>query len=156
MSKNYIFINIKWKRKAWEDFLLVKSVFKGIVGHFPIINRYIRNPEEWNKVIILIKIKYWLVKFEKLTCYVLVIQLLWNSTTKMSPLDYKYTSEWSEVAQSCPTLCSPMDSSPPGSSVHGIFQARILEWVAISFSRGSCWPRDWTRVSCIAGGCFTL
>ena len=43
----------------------------------------------------------------------------------------------SEVTQSCPTLCDPMDCSLPGSSVHGIFQARILEWVAISFSRGS-------------------
>ena len=43
----------------------------------------------------------------------------------------------SEVAQSCPTLCDPMDCSLPGSSVHGIFQARVLEWVAISFSRGS-------------------
>ena len=43
----------------------------------------------------------------------------------------------SEVCQSCPTLCDPMDCSPPGSSVHGILQARILEWVAISFSRGS-------------------
>ena len=42
-----------------------------------------------------------------------------------------------EVAQSCPTLCDPIDCSPPGSSVHGILQARILEWVAISFSRGS-------------------
>ena len=42
----------------------------------------------------------------------------------------------SEVAQSCPTLCNPMDCSPPGSSIHGIFQARVLEWVAISFSRG--------------------
>jgi len=41
-----------------------------------------------------------------------------------------------EVAQSCPTLCDPVDCSPPGSSVHGIFQARILQWVAISFSRG--------------------
>ena len=39
--------------------------------------------------------------------------------------------------QSCPTLCDPTDGSPPGSSVHGIFQARVLEWVAISFSRGS-------------------
>ena len=43
----------------------------------------------------------------------------------------------SEVTQSCPTLCDPVDCSPPGSSVHGILQARILEWVAISFSRGS-------------------
>ena len=48
------------------------------------------------------------------------------------------------VAQSCPTLCDPMDCSPPGSSVHGILQARILEWVAISFSRGSSQPRDKT------------
>ena len=47
---------------------------------------------------------------------------------------YMHESE-SEVAQSCPTLCDPVDCSPPGSSVHGILQARILEWVALSFSR---------------------
>ena len=58
-------------------------------------------------------------------------------------------------AQSCPTLCQPVDCSSPGSSVHGISQARILEWVAISFSRGSCWPRGWTHISCIAGRFFT-
>ena len=50
--------------------------------------------------------------------------------------------------QSCLTLCNPMDCSPPGSSVHGILQARILEWVAMPSSRGSSPPRDWTRVSC--------
>ena len=61
-----------------------------------------------------------------------------------------------EVAQSCLTLCDPMDYSLPGSSVHGIFQATILEWVAISFSRGSSQPRDRTQVSCIAGRCFHL
>ena len=49
-----------------------------------------------------------------------------------------------------------MDCSLPGSSIHGIFQARVLEWVAISFSRGSSWPRDRTQGSCIAGRCFTL
>ena len=49
--------------------------------------------------------------------------------------------------QSCPTLCDPVDCSPPGSSVQGISQARVLEWIAISSSRGSSWPRDWTRVS---------
>ena len=59
------------------------------------------------------------------------------------------------VAQSCQTLCDPMDSSPPGSSVHGILQVRILEWVAISFSRGSSLPRDRTQVSCTAGRYFT-
>ena len=64
--------------------------------------------------------------------------------------------KWSEVAQSCPTPCGPVDCSPPGSSLHGILQARILEWVAISFSRGSSQPRDRTQVSCIASRCFNL
>ena len=54
------------------------------------------------------------------------------------------------VTQSYPTLCDPMDRSLPGFSVHGILQARILEWVAISFSRGSSWPRDRTQVSCLS------
>ena len=58
---------------------------------------------------------------------------------------------WGEVAQSCPTLCSPIDCSLPGSSISGIFQARVLEWVAISFSRRFSWPRDQTLVSRIAG-----
>ena len=53
------------------------------------------------------------------------------------------------ITQSCPTLCSPMDWSLPGSTAHGISQARILEWVAISFFRGSSWPRDQTHVSWI-------
>ena len=57
--------------------------------------------------------------------------------------------------QSCLTPCEPKDCSPPGSSVHGILQARILEWVAIPFSRGSSRPGGQTWVSCIAGGFFT-
>ena len=62
----------------------------------------------------------------------------------------------SEVAQSCLTLCDPRDCSLPGSSAHGIFQARILEWVAISFSRGSSLPRDRTWVSHATGRLFTF
>ena len=60
------------------------------------------------------------------------------------------------VTQLCPTLCNPMDYSPPGSSVHEISQARILEWVAIPFSRGSSQTRDGIWVSGIAGGFFTI
>ena len=60
------------------------------------------------------------------------------------------------VAQLCLTLSNPMDSSPPGSSVHGILQARILEWVAILFSRGSFQPRDRTRVCCTVDKFFTI
>ena len=52
-------------------------------------------------------------------------------------------------------LCDPVDSSPPGSSVYGISQARILNWVTIPFSRGFSQPRDQTHVSCIEGGFFT-
>ena len=62
----------------------------------------------------------------------------------------------SEVTQSCPILCDPMDYSLSGSSVRGIFQARVLEWIAISFSRGSFWPRNQTQVSRIVGRRFTV
>ena len=67
---------------------------------------------------------------------------------------WKKVKVW--VAQLCLTLWDPTDCSPPGSSVHGILQARILEWVAIPFSRGSSQPRDRTQVSLIAGGFFTI
>ena len=62
----------------------------------------------------------------------------------------------SEVSQSCPTLCDPMDCSLSGSSIHGILLARVLEWVAISFSRGFSQPRDRTQVSCTAGRRFAI
>ena len=60
-----------------------------------------------------------------------------------------------QSVQSCRTLCGPMDWSPQDAFVHGIFQARILEWVSISFSRGSYWPRDQSHISWLAGGFFT-
>ena len=60
------------------------------------------------------------------------------------------------VAWLCLTLCDPVDCSPPGFSVHGILQVRILEWLAIPFSRGSSWPRDWSHISCISGRFFTV
>ena len=60
------------------------------------------------------------------------------------------------VTQLCLTLWDPMDCSPPCFSVHGILQARILEWVAVPFSRGSSWPRDLTQVFSIAGRFLTI
>ena len=62
----------------------------------------------------------------------------------------------SEVAQLCLTICNPMDCSLPVSSIHGIFQARVLKWVAISFPGASSWPRDCPRVSCIVSRCFPV
>ena len=81
--------------------------------------------------------------------------MLWHWRTSIFAFGLQ-RAKVSEVTQSCPTLCDPVDCSLPSSSVHGILQARILEWVAISFSRGSSWPRDRTRASCIGGGCFNL
>ena len=69
------------------------------------------------------------------------------------PLEYFTLSE---VTQLCPTFCNPMDYSLPGSSIHGIFQVRVLEWIAISFSRGSSRARDRTQVSHIAGRHFII
>ena len=60
------------------------------------------------------------------------------------------------VAQSCRTLCDPMDCSPPVSSVHRILQAGILQWAAISSSRGPSWPRDWAQAPALTGRCFTV
>ena len=90
---------------------------------------------------------------------------MWPFEFKLLELNLKFSSSFalavfqvlnSEVTQSCPTLCDSMDCSPSGFSIHGVFQARILEWVVISFSRGSSPARDRTQVSCIEGRCFTL
>ena len=62
----------------------------------------------------------------------------------------------SEVTESCPTLCDPMDYSLPGSSVHGIFQAIVLGWIAISFCRGSSRPWDRIQLSRIVDRCFPV
>ena len=68
---------------------------------------------------------------------------VWQLSTNECLREWMSESESEiEVAQSCQTLCDPVDCSPTGSTVHGILQARILEWVAISFSRGSSRPRD--------------
>ena len=87
----------------------------------------------------------------------------WRDTTRGSETLRRTRREvaWrqgkeSEVAQLCPTLYDPMDCSPPGSSIHGIFQARVLEWVATAFSRGSSQPRDRTRASRVVDRRFTV
>ena len=81
--------------------------------------------------------------------YNYTIKLLWNKITS-SPLKVKV-----KVTQLCPTLWDSMDCSPPSSSVHGLLQARILEWVAFPFSRESPQPRDRTQVSQLASGFLT-
>ena len=77
---------------------------------------------------------------------------LWSS----NPSNLDESEKWMWQLLSHVWLCDPTDWSSPGSSVHEILQARILEWVAILFSRASPLPRGWTQVSCIAGGFFTI
>ena len=103
---------------------------------------------DWGEI--LISLWYFLLTFYVLFHYILkTMQRLFITTVNTCESE-------SEVAQSCPTFCDPMDCSLPGSSVHGIFQAIALEWIAISFSRGSSQPRDWTQVSCIVDRHFTI
>ena len=87
------------------------------------------------------------------------IVMVFTKVYKFSKLIRRYQKcMFMSVAQLHLTLCDPLDCSLPCSSVHGNSQARIVEWVAISFFRGSSWPQDWTCVSCIsciAGGFFT-
>ena len=77
-------------------------------------------------------------------------KVVWDNWLKV------YCAALCLVAQLCLTLCDPMDCSLPGSSIHGILQAKILEWVAIPFSRESSQPADQTQVFCIAGRFFTI
>ena len=82
---------------------------------------------------------------------------VWSpSTQKLSLANLGLEKSESVSPQSCPALCDPMGCSSPGSSVHGMLRARILEWVTIPFSRGSSRPRDRARVSCIAGRFFII
>ena len=132
-------------------------------------------------IIISIKISTFHFKISALLCGIIVKSVGWVSgmqiTLSSSPLvsahicnfpqsygaqlfpsrvDTYKCRNGKEDPQSCLTLCDPVDCSPPGFSIHGILQARILEWVAISFSRGSSRPRDRTQVSCIPGRHFNL
>ena len=89
-----------------------------------------------------------------------LLKLFLASRVKRSLLPESPQLTWvhaCSAAKSCSTLCDPMDCSPPGSSVHGIFQARILDWLAISSSKGSPLPRDWTSpvAPALAGRFFT-
>ena len=83
------------------------------------------------------QIFYWkkcAVYFNGINTHLWFLMIIWLTEIFLFEL---VEVKWSEVTQSCPTLCDPMDCSPPGSSIHGVLQARILEWVAISFSTES-------------------
>ena len=100
-------------------------------------------------------------------CVVFCIWLLWSHITFWSFINiviynrssFYFTSSITSVClvtQSCLTVCDPMDCSPPGSSVQGVLQARILEWVVMPSSKGSSQPGNQTQIFHIAGGFFTV
>ena len=81
-----------------------------------------------------------------------------SSSLRNCKIFYFFVGCFESCAQSCLTLCYLLDCSLPGSSVHGVFQVRVLKWVAMPSSRGSSWPKNRTLVSCVsctAGGFFT-
>ena len=80
----------------------------------------------------------------------------WATGEPLGRAPHRDQQKESEVAQAHPTLCNPMGCSLPGSSIHGVFQAKVLEWVAIAFSRESSRPRDRTQVSCITDRRFNI
>ena len=121
-------------------------ILKAVI--FPVV---IYGCESWT----IKKAESWRTDVFELKCWRRLLTVPWTARrSKQSTL--KECESKSEVAQSCLTLCDPLDCSLPGSSLHGIFQARVLEWVGISFFRGSSQPRDWTQVSRIAGRRFTI
>ena len=129
------FLVISSKLISWWEFLVLNF------SHFCFANLH-------SQLFFLVFVAiYPLFLFQLRYSWFTLLYLLWDTTEWFS-----IHTEWSEVtvAQSCPTLCDPMDYT-----VHGILQARILEWVAFPFSRGSSQPRDWTQVSRIVGGFFT-
>ena len=97
----------------------------------------------------------WKLTFSSPVSKCWVFQICWHTKcSTLTALSFMYVKVL--VAQLCLTLCNHTDCSPSGSSAHRILQERILEWVAIPFSRGSSWPRDQTWVSCTAGRFFTV
>ena len=112
------------------------------------------------------KINHLLVHLSEVLFLGIFLQLLKRSCETMEPVNLAHPLAYPLIFPlcsvlktswllSCVWLCDPMDGSLPGSSVHGISQTRILEWVAIPFPRGFSQPRDQTQVSCIEGGFFT-
>ena len=125
---------------------------------------YILMGRKWYFITVLISFLKWLVMSTSF-CVIAVLCNIFSRKTfinifthSVSRLFCCFCIPFSSVTQSCLTLCDPMDSSPPGSSVHGILQARMLDWVAIPFSRAASQSRGWTCtscISCIAGRFFT-
>ena len=113
------------------------------------VNRYTRkNEDHWRKKFSCTQLFIFSVLSKCIPYNHILLYDKWHVTSKQNV--------WSEVTQLCPTLCDPTDCSSPGSSVHGIFQAWILEWVFVSLSRGSSWPRDRTWVSRVVDRRFTV
>ena len=111
--------------------------------------------EEW------IRIEYYSAIERRKSCQLQQHRWTWGQYPKWNRQRHYYmisliVKEKVLMTQSCMILCDPMDCILPGSSVHGILQTRILEWVPIPFSGGSSRSRDWTWVSCITGRFFTI
>ena len=134
-------------RMDWLDLLAVQETLKSFLQHYSSKASILRRPAFFT-----VQLSHPYMTTRKTTALTIrtfvskVMSLLFNKLSKREDRD---------SAQSCLPLCNPTDCSLPG-SCYRLLQARILEWVAISFSRGSSWPRDRSRISRIAGRFFTI
>ena len=165
-------------RIDWFDLLAVQGTLKSLLQHHSYIAAIYWKERNWIKTRVwflnpmLNHCLYWLPSEDGAIMIVIIYQkvieagnlgLLRQAEFQSQPLNTSMTPErWVNIfsvvkfAQLCPTVCDAMDCSLPGASVHGILQARILEWVAVLFTRGSSQTRDQTLVSCIEGRFFIL
>ena len=136
-------------------------MLEGYWGLYDLVRPLVKVTSEFSRLIAWSLLKACWVNFVKASMWAITSLNLTEGTKTGAKWPYQwydlmvYFPVCIQSLQSCLTLCDPMDCSPPVSSVHGILQARILEWLASPFSRGSSQSRDQTQVSCITGRFFT-
>ena len=150
MLKHQYFDHLMWRADSFEKALMLGKIEGRRKGDDSGWGGWMASQTQWTWVWASSRSWWWIGKSD-------VLQSMRGKKLDMTKqLNSDDGKKESEIAQSCPTVCDPMYCSLLGSSVHGIFQARILEWVAISFYRRSSWLRDWTWVSLIVGRHFTM
>ena len=141
-------------RIDWFDPLTIQGTLKNLLQHHSSKASIL-----WHSAFFIVQLSHWYIstgKARALTIRNFIGKVVSLKNVPLKIKTWAWPSAWSalwdlgpsacSVSKSCPTLCDPLNYRPPGSSVHEYTQASILKWVAISFSRGSSWLRDWTQV----------
>ena len=162
---NLNYLNISWRTNFFSSLSTFKFYILIIELNSPICLLVVEIQGKWNRMALYIfflvtfKVDLWysknIFKWTSHLCFPACLVFFLFHPFLFIPLYFLLLFGTSHlqsllVTQSCLTLCDHMDCSPPGFSIHAIVQARILEWVAVSYPRRSSWSRDWTHISCIS------